>query len=174
MTALSLPKGRSGTREDRRTLRWKITQSPPDTDAHRISTMKRLGRLVLFALVTVLVLLGLGYAWGVSGRGALESALDDTRQRLDVAEVRGHVLDARVSLYNMNFGDASRRLEEAKVPLRRIRQRYVDEGKDDAIGSISAAIEHLDEAQRLAGKLDQAANTKAGEALEAIRVATSR
>ena len=136
--------------------------------------MNRLVRIALIGLVTALVLVGLGYAWGVSGRSALESSLDETRQHLDVAEARGHVLDARVSLYNMNFGDASRRLEEAKVPLRRIRQRYVDAGTDDAVRSISAAIEHVDEAQRLAGKLDQAANTKAGEALEAIRVATSR
>jgi hypothetical protein len=136
--------------------------------------MHRLVRIALIGLVTALVLVGLGYAWGVSGRSALESSLDETRQHLDIAEARGHVLDARVSLYNMNFGDASRRLEEAKVPLRRIRQRYVDAGRDDAVRSISAAIEHVDEAQRLAGKLDQAANSKAGEALEAIRVATSQ
>jgi hypothetical protein len=84
------------------------------------------------------------------------------------------VLDARVSLYNMNFGDASRRFEEAKEPLRRIRQRYVDAGSTDAVRGLSAALEHLDEAQRLAGKLEPAANTKAGEALEAIRVAISR
>jgi hypothetical protein len=136
--------------------------------------MRRLGRLALMALVAVLVVLGLGYVWGASGRSATQSALEEARERLDIAELRGHVLDARVSLYNMNFGDASRRLEEAKVPLRRIRQRYVDAGKDDAVRSISAALEHVDEAQRLAGKLDQGANSKAGEALEAIRVATSR
>ena len=136
--------------------------------------MKRLGRLALIGLVAALVLIGLGYTWGASGRSAINTALYDMHHQLDVAEVRGHVLDARVSLYNMNFGDASRRLEEAKVPLRRIRQRYVDEGKDDAVPSISAALEHVDEAQRLAGKLDQAANSKAAEALEAIRVATSR
>src|ERR671912_1780503 len=136
--------------------------------------MKRLGRLALFALVTVLVLLGLGYVWGVSGRGALESALDDARQELDLAEARGHVLDARVSLYNMNFGDASRRLEEAKTPLGRTRGRYADDGKDEAARAIATALEHVEEAQRLANKLDQAANMKAGEALEAIRVATSK
>jgi hypothetical protein len=71
----------------------------------------------------------------------------------------------------MNFGDASRRYEEAKVPLRRIRQRYVDDGRDDAVRSISAALEHVEEAQRLAGKLDPASNSKAGEALEAIKIA---
>ena len=124
--------------------------------------MRRIGRLVLIALVIAVVVFGLGYAWGVSGRYTMQSALDEAQQRLDIAEARGELLDARVSLYNMNFGDASRRLEEAKVPLRRIRQRFADDDKTDAARSISAALEHIDEAQRLSGKLDQAANSKAG------------
>lgn len=136
--------------------------------------MQRIGRLILIALVAAIVILGLGYVWGSSGRGALQSALDDTRQRLDLAESRSLLLDARVSLYNMNFGDASRRFEEVKTPLRRIRQRYVDAGNDEAVRAVSAGLEHVEEAQRLAGKLDPAANSKAGEALEAIRVATSQ
>ena len=136
--------------------------------------MKRIGKLVLTAAIVLIVVLGLGYAWGASGRSAMQSALDEGRQRLDIAEARAEVLDARVSLYNMNFGDASRRFEEAKVPLRRIRQRLSDVGSTDAVRSLSAALEHLEEAQRLSGKLDPAANNKAGEALEAIKVATSR
>ena len=68
--------------------------------------------------------LGIGYAWGGSGRFTLQTALDEARERLDIAEARGHLLDARVSLYNVNFGDASRHFEEAKAPLRRVRQRY--------------------------------------------------
>ena len=136
--------------------------------------MQRFTRLLSLGLAIVLVLLGFGYVWGARGRSALETELTDTRQQLDLSVARSHMLDARVSLYNMNFGDASRRLEEAKVPLRRIRQRYVDAGQDDAVRSLAAALEHVDEAQRLAGKLDQGANSKAGEALEAIRVATSR
>ena len=136
--------------------------------------MKRIGRLVLIAAIGVLVIFGLGYAWGASGRGTMQTALDEARQRLDIADARGLVLDARVSLYNMNFGDASRRFEEAKDPIRRIRQRFVDAGSTDAVRSISAALEHLEEAQRLAGKLDPAANSKAGEALEAVKVATAR
>ena len=135
--------------------------------------MQRLGRLALIAVVVIIVVLGLGYAWGSAGRFSVQTALDDAQQRLDVAEARGELLDARVSLYNMNFGDASRRFEEAKVPLRRIRERYADAGKTQAARSIGAALEHLDEAQRLAGKLDPAANSKASEALEAIKVATA-
>ena len=130
-------------------------------------------RLALIALVVALVLFGLGYGWGASGRGALERSLDGARQEAEMAQARGLLLDARVSLYNMNFGDASRHFEDAKVPLRRAQQRLADSGDADRARSIGTALERVDEAQRLAGKLDQAANSKAGEALDAIKVATS-
>jgi hypothetical protein len=136
--------------------------------------MQRIGRLALIGLVVVVVVLGLGYAWGASGRRAMQTALNDASQRLDFAEARGELLDARVSLYNVNFGDASKRLEEAKAPLRRLQQRYADDGKADAARNVGTALEHVEEAQRLAGKLDQNANSKTGEALEAIKVATSK
>jgi hypothetical protein len=136
--------------------------------------MKRLGRFVLIGVVAVIVVLGLGYVWGSSGRTQLQGALDDVRQQLDLAEARGELLDARVNLYNNNFGDASRHFEEAKEPLRRTRQRYQEAGRDAAARSIGAALETVDEAQRLSGKLDPTANAKAGEALEAIRVATAQ
>jgi hypothetical protein len=136
--------------------------------------MQRVLKIVATALAALIVTLGLGYGWGASGRRTIQNALDETTQQLDLAEARGHLLDARVSLYNMNFGDASRRLEEAKTPLRRTRERFSETRKDESARALASALEHVDEAQRLANKLDPAANTKAGEALEAIRVATSR
>lgn len=132
------------------------------------------GRLFLAAVGTLIICVGLGYAWGASGRRVVQSALDDSRQQLDLAEVRGALLDARVSLYNNNFGDASRRFEDAKGLLRRVKDRYQDSGESEAASSIDAALRQVEEAQRLAGKLDPTANTRAGEALEAIRVATQR
>lgn len=132
------------------------------------------GRILLAVVVALIVCLGLGYAWGASGRTVVQTALNEAHQQLDLAEARGALLDARVSLYNNNFGDASRRLEEAKTPLAKVKDRYQDEGESDAAASIDAAIGHVDEAQRLAGKLDPAANSRAGQALEAIRVASRR
>jgi hypothetical protein len=129
---------------------------------------------VLAGFAAFVVALGVGYAMGGSGRFTLQNALDDTRGRLDLADARVQLLEARVSLYNVNFGDASRHFEEAKAPLRRVRERYQNIGKNAAAGSIAAALEHIEEGQRLAGKLDQAANTKANDALEAIRVASSQ
>src|SRR5262245_31041038 len=136
--------------------------------------MKRIGKLVLIGAIVALVVLGLGYGWGASGRAALQTALDGAGQRLDIAEARGYLLDARVNLYNNNFGEARRQFEDSKAPLRRTKQRYSDAGNADAARSIAAALDYVEEAQRLAGKLEPAANTKAGEALEAIKVATVR
>ena len=136
--------------------------------------MARIGKLALIGLVVLIVLVGLGFAWGASGRRAVQSALDDARQRIDLSEARGHLLDARVSLYNNNFGDASRHLEESKVPLRRARERYQEDGKREAADSVGAALDRIEEAQRLAGKLDSAANSKAGDALDALRIATQQ
>ena len=132
-------------------------------------------RNILLSIVVGLVIcLGLGFAWGASGRRVAESALADTRQQLDLAEARGALLDGRVSLYNNNFGDASRRFEDAKEPLRRVRARYQETGRSDAAASVHAALVHVEEAQRLAGKLDPTANARAGDALEAIKVATQK
>ena len=128
------------------------------------------GRLILIIFVLLVVCLGLGFGWGASGERGLQAALDDARQQLDLAEARGQILDARVSLYNNNFGDASRHFDDAKTPLRRVKQRYQDDSQRDAAARIDAALGLVEEGQRLAGRLDQAANAKAGEALEAMKV----
>jgi len=136
--------------------------------------MLRGPKLILAVAIALIVVLGLGFAWGSSGRVTAQRALDDAKQQLDLAEGRGRVLEARVSIYNVNFGDAQRQLEEAKAPLTRARDRYQDQGKRDAADALSAALARSQEAQRLAGKLDQNANTQANEALKAIQVATSK
>jgi hypothetical protein len=129
------------------------------------------GKLFLGVVIALLVCFGLGFAYGTSGRGELQSTVDDVRQQLDLAEARGEILDGRVSLYNNNFGDASRHFEMAKGPLQRVKQRYQGDSKREAAATIDRAATLVDEAQRLAGKLDPAANNKAGQALDAIKTA---
>jgi len=132
------------------------------------------GKLVLSVVVLLIVAVGLGFAWGASGRVTSEHALDDVKQQLDLAESRGHILEARVSLFNVNFGDAQRQLDDAKAPLQRARDRYQAGGKREAAQALTTGLEHLQEAQRLAGRLDQNANNQANEALNAIKVAASK
>ena len=132
------------------------------------------GKLILSAFVALIVCVGLGFGWGASGRSEDRTALDHAKQQLDLAEARGHILEGRVSLYNNNFGDASRHFEDAKVPLRRLRARYQNAGARDAASSVDAAIAGVEEGQRLASKLDPSANNKAMEALDAIKLAVAR
>jgi hypothetical protein len=132
------------------------------------------GKLILSVFIALIVCLGLGFGWGASGRREVRTALDDAKQQLDLAEARGQLLEGRVSLYNNNFGDASRHFEDAKAPLRRLKARYQDAGTRDATSAIDAAIGAVEEAQRLTGKLDPSANSKAMEALDAIKRATAR
>ena len=129
------------------------------------------GRIALSVLVALIVTLGLGYVWGSSGRSPVEEALEQSRQQLDLAEARGHLLDARVSLFNLNFGEASQHFEEAKVPLGRVRDRLRKSGDRAAAEKLGTALDQIADAQKRAGKLDQSANSKAGEALETIKVA---
>jgi hypothetical protein len=132
------------------------------------------GKLIMSVFVVAIIAVGLGFGWGASNRYQLQSALDDAKQQVDLAESRGLILDGRLSLYNNNFGDASRHFEDAKVPLRRLKQRYQDDGKREAAAGIDAALGQLEEAQRLTGKLDLSANNKAAEALDAVKVAASK
>lgn len=129
------------------------------------------GKLFLGVVIALIVCFGLGFGYGTSGRGELQSTVEDVKQQLDLAEARGEILDGRVSLYNNNFGDASRHFETAKTPLLRVKQRYQNESKREAAASIDTATALVDEAQRLSGKLDPAANNKAGQALDAIKAA---
>jgi hypothetical protein len=128
-----------------------------------------LARQLLIAAVAVVVILGAGYGWGASGRSALRAIADESRQALDRAEARGAILEGRVSLYNNNFGDASRQFEEAKSPLLRMKQRYQDAGEPEAVAAADAALKEVEEAQRLAAKLDPAAHNSAARALEALK-----
>ena len=131
--------------------------------------MLKLGGVMVLLLV---VALGAGYWWGASGRGLAQDALDGVQQRLDLAEARGRILEARVSLYNVNFGDAQRQLDDAKAPLTRARNRVQVDGKKESADALTTALGHVQEAQRLAGRLDQTANSRANEALKAIEAAT--
>lgn len=131
-------------------------------------------KLVLGVVIVVLIALGFGFAWGNSGRAAAQKALDDSKQQLDIAEARGNILDARVSIYNVNFGDAQRHLDDAKAPLTRARDRAQKQGNDDAAKALADALARVDDAQRLASRLDPNSNNQANEALKAIQIATTK
>jgi hypothetical protein len=73
-----------------------------------------------------------------------------------------------VAIYSVNFGEASRHLEGARGLLGRADDRLKSLGRDDDVRQVRTALASIDEAQRMAGKLDQSANSRAGEAAKVV------
>lgn len=125
-------------------------------------------RLSLYALLAVLLALLAGWAWGHSGRRALQASLDAAELRLDFARARAGLLEARVDLFEVNFGSASRACESARGPLEDAISRLKAAGRDAAARRASDSLAALGEAQQLAGKVDQSANASAASAIKAL------
>jgi hypothetical protein len=95
-------------------------------------------------------------------------ALERSELRADLLGARASTLDARVAIYSVNFGEASGHLEEARSLLRRADERLNTLGRTDQVKQVQTALAGIDEAQRLTGKLDQNANSRAGDVAKII------
>ena len=95
-------------------------------------------------------------------------ALQTSELRGELLGARAATLDARVAIYSVNFGEASRHLEDARGLLRRANDRLKSLGAEDEVKQIEKALASIDDAQRMAGKLDQSANSLAGEAARMV------
>ena len=122
-----------------------------------------MAKLVLGLLGGLLVALLVGWVWGRSGQSDTAHALQTAELRGELLGARAAVLDARVAIYSVNFGEASRHLENARGLLRRADERLKSLGRSDEVTHVATALAGIDDAQRLAGKLDQSANSRAGE-----------
>jgi hypothetical protein len=125
-------------------------------------------KLILGIGVALLVALGAGWVWGASGRSDITRALRIAELRGGLLEGRAAVLDARLDIYSVNFGDASRHLEAARTTLRATDARLNDLGRREDATRLKAAVTRIDEAQRMAGQLNQNANALAADAAKTI------
>ena len=125
-------------------------------------------KLVLGIAAGLVVALLAGWIWGRSDRSEVARALQTSELRGELLGARAAVLDARVAIYSVNFGDASSHLEGARGLLGRADERLKSLGRDDEVRQLQAALTSIDDAQRMAGKLDQSANARAGEAAKVI------
>ncbi len=116
------------------------------------------------------LLVGLLAGWivGASGRSDAVRALQAAELHGELIGARAAVLDARVAVYSVNFGEASRHLEGARGLLDRADARLKSLGRNDEVGQVEAALSSIADAQRMAGKLDQSANSRAGEAAKIL------
>ena len=118
--------------------------------------------------VALLVALGVGWAWGASGRSDVNRALRIAELRDGLLEGRAAVLDARLDIYSVNFGEASRHLEAARRALRAADARLIGLGRQEDATRLKLALTRIDEAQRMAGQLNQDANALAADAAKTI------
>ena len=118
--------------------------------------------------VALLVALGVGWVWGASGRSEISRALQLAELRVGLLEGRAAVLDARLDIYSVNFGEASRHLEMARSALRAADARLNDLGRQEDATRLKIALTRIDEAQRTAGQLSQDANSQAADAARTI------
>ena len=125
-------------------------------------------KLVLGVLIALVVVLLGGWIWGASGKGTLERALEASELSNDLLEAHSSVLAARLDLYSVNFGDASRHLESARAQLGRAEEQLKGLGRKDDVKQLQPALAQIDEAQRLARQLDPSANARAAEAATII------
>jgi hypothetical protein len=125
-------------------------------------------KLAVGVLAALLIAVAGGWIWGASGSWENERALREIELRNELLEGRTQLLDARLSVYDLNFGDASRHFEDAKGLLRRAAVRLNALGRGDEAKALELAVTTIDDAQRMAGQLDQAANKRAAEAVRAV------
>ena len=130
--------------------------------------MANTARTGLTVIAVVLVALLAGFLWGAAGKSTLDRALQRSELRNELLDARAATLAARIDVYNTNFGEASRHLEEARSVAGRAAQRLDALGRDDDLKRLQSALASIEEAQRLAAKLDLAANARAGDAAKAI------
>jgi hypothetical protein len=125
-------------------------------------------RRVLGVGVALLVALGVGWVWGASGRLDISRSLELAELRDGLLEGRSAVLEARLDIYSVNFGEASRHLEMARSALRAADARLNDLGRREDATQLKIALTRIDEAQRMAGRLSQDANSLAADAAKTI------
>ena len=125
-------------------------------------------KFILRIGLALLVAAGAGWVLGASGRLNSDRALQVGDLRAELLEGRAAVLDARLDIYSINFGNASRHFEAARTALRAANQRLMSLSRTEDAKSLEAALNRIDEAQRAAGQLNQDANALAADAAKTI------
>lgn len=126
-------------------------------------------RLILIGAGVLILSYAAVWMLAASGRSEAERQAEEYVMLLQIQTGAASVLEGRISLYNVNFGDASRHFERAKPMFEQARDRLNATNRQADAGVLDRVIALVNEAQRMTGALDQGANTKAAEALDALR-----
>jgi uncharacterized membrane-anchored protein len=126
-------------------------------------------RVAAGVLLAVIVSLGAGWVWGASGKSAIDQERRQQHLRVDVAEARAAIFEGRVAMFLSNFGDASRRFEDARVSIEQAQKQLREVGNAERAGRLEVVLAHLKDAQRLAAQLDASAQNSADAAFQALK-----
>ena len=139
------------------------TLSVPATVSSKPRPMSPVAKAAL-ALAAVAVLVVGAWAYGRSSAAPDRAVADATRTRMMLLDARAQVLDAQLSLYAANFGNAAQHLEYAKPPLAEATNALRDQDLDELATKVDAALQQVMTGRDLAAKLSLDANSRAGEA----------
>ncbi len=121
------------------------------------------------ALMAALLLAVLGgWMWGAVDHARTDNALVQAGVGLHVAAARARMLEARVDLFEVNFGNASRHLEAARGDLKAAAQSFDRLGRTRDAEAMRNALARVDDAQQMTRKLDQTANARLAEAIDLL------
>ena len=125
-------------------------------------------KIVLWGLLDAVILLGAGWLWGSSGRWDAEAGLRDNQLRLRLADARGALALSRVDLFELNYGQASRHLQQAKDALNEVLGQLGSSAQKPMSDAVREALAKTVEAQQLAASVNTTANERAAEALKSL------
>lgn len=130
--------------------------------------MKATLKAVLIGLMALALAVLAGYAWGAAGRWRAEDARAKAGVSLHLSDARAAMLAARVDLFEVNFGDASRSLESAKADLVTAAEALDRIGRKADAAAAREVAARVDEAKQMVGRLDQTANTRLADAIRLL------
>ena len=127
-------------------------------------TPKAIGGILLAVVVACAGI----WIWAESRTSAVDQVRRQVEQRADYETARAEALDARVSLFLNNFGDASKHFEAARTSLMHLQTMLREVGQAERAGRIEIVLSSLKDAQRMAAQLDANAQNAAAAALQAL------
>lgn len=125
-------------------------------------------KIVGWVTLAFLAVFAGGWFVGASGRSTLVEGRRTAEEQARFAEARALAFEGRVSLFLVNFGDASTRFQEAHTVVETIQTGLRETGQPERAGRLEIVLAQLREAQRLSAALDQSAQGAATAAIRAL------